>query len=200
MQRQLAPPQEMITINPQYLEQKRPRDPEKAKEFDEKYQDRIGHFMEKKERARVLMDQKATSVADIAAVLEIQEAEMKDGFASGLRGYLTPSARRRRRQARQKEAAKAEERAARVSDFEQTLSSNQVEYKIQEIEDNTGALENNGVKILWTDLHDARRAESWTDRVQHGELELTRDHVMPGQKRIYDQEILADSGFEEKKA
>ncbi|PLB44292.1 hypothetical protein P170DRAFT_392437 [Aspergillus steynii IBT 23096] len=200
MQRQLSPPKEMITVNQEYLDQKRPRDPEQAKEFDEKHKGRIGWFMEKKERARVLMDQKATSVADIAAVIEIQESELKDGFANGLRGYLTPSARRRRRQARQKEQAKAEEQAARVANFEQTLSTNQVEYKIQEIEDKTGALENNGVKILWTDIHDARRAESWSDRVQHGELELSRDHVMPGQKRNYDQEVLADSSFEEKKA
>ncbi|KAH8425238.1 mitochondrial 54S ribosomal protein mL67 [Aspergillus melleus] len=200
MQRQLSPPREMITIDQKYLDQKRPRDPEKAKEFNEKYEGKLGWLMEKKDRARAMMDQKATSVADIAAVLEIQEEEMKNGFASGLRGYLTPSARRRRRQARQKEQLKAEEQAARVASFEQALSTNQVEYKIEEIEDKTGALENNGVKILWTDIHDARLAETWSDRVQHGELELTRDHVMPGQKRIINQEVLAEGGFKEKQA
>ncbi|KAA8652695.1 hypothetical protein EYZ11_007962 [Aspergillus tanneri] len=198
MQRQLSPPREMITITEKFLDQKRPRDPEEAEKFNEKYEGKVGWLMEKKDRARALMDQKATSVADVAAVLEIQEEEIKNGFADGKRGYLTRSARRRRREARKKEQAKAEEQAARVASFEQTLSTTQVEYKIQEVEDNSKALENNGVKILWTDIHDAQRAESWPERVQHGELDLTRDHVIPGQKPTSNTEILADGRFKER--
>ncbi|KAF9893238.1 hypothetical protein FE257_011662 [Aspergillus nanangensis] len=201
LQRQLAPPREMVTITEQFLNQKRPRDPEEAKKFDEKFSGKLGWLMEKKDRARIMMDQKATSVADVSAVIAIQEEEIKNGFADGKRGFLTRTARRRRREARAKEEAKAAEQANRVAEFEKTLSSPQVEYKIQESEDATASvLENNGVKILWTDVHDARFAETWSEQVRHGELDLSRDHVMPGQKQIYGVEVLADEEFKEKKA
>ncbi|RAH65771.1 mitochondrial 54S ribosomal protein mL67 [Aspergillus aculeatinus CBS 121060] len=205
MQRQLAPPREMVTITEEWLAQKRPRDPHKAEEFDKEWADKKGWLMKPKDRARVVMNQKATSVADVAAVLDIQAEEIANGFASGQRGYLGKAARRRRRQARVKEAAVAARQAARVADFEKVLSKPQIDYKIQEVvEDDpaTAALlqAENGVKILWTDLHDAQFAAQWPDRVRHGELDLTRDHVMPGQKRIHsgDIEILADNAFKEK--
>ena len=203
MQRQLDPPREMITITEEFLNRKRPRSPEEAKEFDEKYNDKIGWLMEKKDRARAVMDQKATSVADISAVLAIQEQEIKDGFADGKRGYLTRTARRRRREARKKEEAKRIEHAERIAQFESTLSTNQVTYKIQEAADSTeGATApppDDTVKILWSDLHYARYAESWPERVRHGELDLSRDHVMPGAKPVYGVEILADRQFKERK-
>ncbi|EAW13186.1 mitochondrial 54S ribosomal protein mL67 [Aspergillus clavatus NRRL 1] len=197
MQRQLAPPRDMITISEQYLAQKRPRDPEEAKKFDEKYADKLGWLMEKKDRARAVMDQKATSVADVAAVLAIQQEEIANGFADGKRGFLTRTARRRRREAREKEAEKAAEQADRVAVLEQTLSTPEVDYKIQEPEDKTKVLEDNGVKILWTDIHNACFAEAWPERVWHGELDLSRDHVMSGEKPI-GVEILANDGFKEK--
>ncbi|KAL2865136.1 mitochondrial 54S ribosomal protein mL67 [Aspergillus lucknowensis] len=203
MQRQLDPPREMITITEKYLDQKRPRDPEQAKEFDEKYGDKIGWLMEKKDRARAVMDQKATSVADISAVLAIQEEEIKNGFADGKRGYLTRTARRRRREARKKEEAKAAERAERIAKFEEKLSTDTVEFKVQEPKDlTTLALgEQDAVKILWNDIHNARFAESWPNRVLHGELELSRDHVMPGQKKTaHLNEILVEHSFQERKA
>ncbi|KAI9928129.1 hypothetical protein ASPWEDRAFT_50596 [Aspergillus wentii DTO 134E9] len=197
MQRQLAPPREMVTISEQFLNQKRPRDPEEARKFDEKFKDKVGWLMEKKDRARVLMDQKATSVADIAAVLAIQEEEIKNGFADGKRGYLTRTARRRRRDARTKEEAKAAEQAERVAEFEKALSTPGVEYKIQEPQGGEYAL-SEGIKVLWTDVHDARYAQSWPEQVRHGELDLTRQHVIPGQKAIYGTEVLADGSFNEK--
>ena len=200
MQRQLSPPREMITISDRYLDQKRPRDPEQAKEFNEKYQSKIGWLMEKKDRAKAVMDQKATSVADVAAVLAIQEEEVRNGFADGKRGYLTRSARRRRREARKKEEQYANEVAERVAGFEETLSNNVVDYRVEDTSENDPALQGEGVKVLWTDVHDARFAESWPERVRHGELDLTRDHVMPGQKPIYDVEVLADDAFKEKEA
>ncbi|KAF7165569.1 hypothetical protein CNMCM5623_009754 [Aspergillus felis] len=201
MQRQLAPPREMITITEQFLAQKRPRNPEEAKKFDEKYADKIGWLMEKKDRARVVMDQKATSVADIAAVLSIQEDEIANGFADGKRGYLTPAARRRRREARKKEQEQTAEQAERVSAFAQTLSTPEVDYTIQEPNDDADLLGDNGVKILWSDIHNARFAEKWPDRVWHGELDLSRDHVMPDEKHIPGKEDLLASGqFKEKQA
>ncbi|OJJ61827.1 hypothetical protein ASPSYDRAFT_85527 [Aspergillus sydowii CBS 593.65] len=206
LQRQLAPPREMVTITEEFLNQKRPRSPEEAKEFDEKYGDKIGWLMEKKDRARVVMDQKATSVADISAVLAIQEEEVNNGFADGKRGYLSRGARRRRREARKKEEAKANQNAERIANLEATLSSDQITYKVQESQDADikresaeGRSAEDPVKILWTDIHNARYAENWPVRVLHGELDLARDHVMPGQKPLYHGiEVLADKAFTEK--
>ncbi|KAL3474150.1 transcriptional regulation of mitochondrial recombination-domain-containing protein [Aspergillus californicus] len=196
MQRQLAPPREMITITEAFLDQKRPRNPEENKDFEEKYGSKLGWLMQKKDRARALMDQKATSVADISAVLAIQEEEIANGFADGKRGYLTRNARRRRRDARKKNEAKAEKNAERIANLETTLSTPLVEYKVEETQDSANALPNL-VKILWNDVHNARYAETWPERVRHGELELSRDHVMPGQKPT-GVEVLADKEFKEK--
>ncbi|PYH90630.1 hypothetical protein BO71DRAFT_361109 [Aspergillus ellipticus CBS 707.79] len=198
MQRQLAPPRSMITITEHWLSQRRPRDPTEAKEFNEKYQDKVGWLMEKKDRARAVMDQKATSVADVSAVLEIQEEEIKNGFADGKRGFLTRTARRRRREAKAKEERIAEGQAERVAAFEKTLSGPMVDYKIEEVEGGGPAVDS-GVKILWTDLHDARFAKMWPERVRHGELDLSRDHVMPGQKGVHGLTVLAEDEFKEKK-
>ena len=43
----------------------------------------MGQIMQKKLRARILMDQKATSVADVAAVLTIQEEKAEKAAAQG---------------------------------------------------------------------------------------------------------------------
>ena len=206
MLRQLSPPREMITISEQFLGQRRPRDPEQAKEFDEKYAGKLGWLMEKKDRARALMDQKATSVADIAAVLAIQEDEINNGFADGKRGYLTQSARRRRREARKAAEQTATLQSSRIANFEQALSHSSssssnsgTEYTVEDVERKSPVLQDGkGVKALWTDLHHAQFAQAWPDRVLHGELDLSRDHVMPGQKPIYDVEVLADGAFKEK--
>ncbi|KAL4901640.1 hypothetical protein BDW74DRAFT_159853 [Aspergillus multicolor] len=204
MQRQLDPPREMITITEQFLNQKRPRSPKEAEEFDEKYSDKIGWLMEKKDRARVVMDQKATSVADVSAVLAIQEQEIQEGFADGKRGYLTRTARRRRRAARKKDEAKQVEHAERIANIEATLSTSKVTFKIQDAatestEGSSVRSPTDIVKILWNDLYNARWAETWPQRVRHGELDLSRDHVMPGAKPVYGVEILADKQFKEKK-
>ncbi|KAL2838803.1 transcriptional regulation of mitochondrial recombination-domain-containing protein [Aspergillus pseudoustus] len=200
-QRQLDPPREMITITENYLAQKRPRDPEEAEKFDEKYADKVGWLMEKKDRARAVMDQKATSVADISAIIAIQEEEIHNGFGVYRRGRISHNARRRRAAARRKDAARATEHDERISKFEETLSTDKAEYKVikpEEISD-SGPLEADSVKILWTDMHDARFAQSWPVRVVHGELDLSRDHVMASQKRI-EGELLASYGFKEREA
>ena len=199
-QRQLSPPKELITITQEWIDRSCPRDPEGAKNFLEKFEKQIGNKMPKNHRARAVMDQKATSVADIAAVLEIQEEEIKNGFADGKRGYMTPTARKRRRAARIKEAEIAMTQSARVTVLERMLSNPQVEYKIQESSENTAALADHQVKILWRDIHDARMAQKWTDRVRHGELDLSRDHVMPGPSKKYNANILVSDEFKEKES
>ncbi|KLJ11210.1 hypothetical protein EMPG_13498 [Blastomyces silverae] len=82
MQRQLAPPADMITASEEseILTRQRPRDPAEAKKWDKEWKIRMEkhHILSKRLRARVLMDQKATSVADVAAVLALQEQKMKE--------------------------------------------------------------------------------------------------------------------------
>jgi hypothetical protein len=76
-QRQLAPPAEMITNTEETLAKLRPADPNFATEWDKRWRRRLGQFMIKTHRARVLMDQKATSVADLAFVLAEQLPQIK---------------------------------------------------------------------------------------------------------------------------
>ncbi|OKL58065.1 hypothetical protein UA08_06603 [Talaromyces atroroseus] len=208
LQRQLAPPKEMITITEKWLDQKRPRDMMEAEKWEEenKMNEKVGWMMNKKDRARVLMDQKATSVADIAAVLEIQEKELEEGFALGTRGYLTRKARQRRRLGRKLEAEATERATERVQKFEDQLE----DLAGVSIENPTGhneySVESKQVKILWTDIYDAQYAKSWPERVSHGHLALLHDHVMPGQKRVEGAEvdegddILAHDNFTEKES
>lgn len=182
MQRQLSPPPEMITVTEELLDAKRPKKPSEAEAFDKLNKKRLGLTMEKRERARVLMNQKATSVADIAAVVAIQDEAIANGFLErdGRRGYLTRKARQRRRAALEEAAEQAEENEARVEAMEARLS----EEKEEDIKIAPTAApdpENPAVvKILWRDVHDAKFAQSWSDNVLHGALRLTRDaQIMP---------------------
>lgn len=201
MQRQLAPPPELITVTEEFLAAKRPRDSVSAEEFDKENKRRIGKPMEKKERARVLMDQKATSVADVAAVLAIQEKEIENGFLDeSKRGYLTRKARRRRREARLREATQAAERTARIEALEQHLSSGGVvDVKIDEKEDGYPDSAD-VVRVLWRDVQDAHYAESWPGSVQHGELEIKRSHIIGSERQILGSDkVVTEHEFNERK-
>jgi hypothetical protein len=200
MQRQFSPPPEMVTVTKEFLALKRPKEPLEAEEFDELNKKRIGKPMEKKERARVLMDQKATSVADIAAVLAIQQEEIANGLLDdSKRGYLTKKARQRRREARQREAEQALKNTARIEALEQKLTGqSEVEVKIGEVD---GAYPESAeqVKLLWRDVHDAHYAESWPSNVEHGELELKRTAII-GQERHLEgtDEVVTEHEFNER--
>ncbi|KAI7976838.1 hypothetical protein EIK77_010069 [Talaromyces pinophilus] len=192
LQRQLAPPKEMVTMDQKWLDQKRPRDALEAKKFDEEHEGMVGKLLPKKERARILMDQKATSVADIAAVLAIQEEEIKNGFGAEHRKELGRRALQRIRMTRKTERTTAYEAAQRVEGFESQVQSQaelEIEDEFDEPPSNTEyAVKPQQVKILWNDIHDAHYASSWPERVHHGHLERTADHVMAGQKRITSEE------------
>lgn len=204
LQRQLSPPPEMITVTEEFLAAKRPTDPLEAEKFDKLNKKRIGAVMEKKERARVLMDQKATSVADIAAVLAIQEKAVADGFLNKeyKRGYLTRRARQRRRLARLREEAQTETNAARIKALEEELAKHfdeETEVKIGE-EDPAYPDSPEVFKVLWRDVHDARYAESWPTSVQHGELETIRSHVIGSERRLVGtDEVITEHEFKERK-
>ncbi|KAJ5279620.1 hypothetical protein N7478_004992 [Penicillium angulare] len=203
MQRQLAPPQEMITVTEEYLTAKRPRDPVEAEKFDRINKKRLGQTMEKKERARVLMDQKATSVADIAAVLGIQQEAIENGLLerSDKPGYLTKAARRRRREAFNQALELEEKRGARVAELEEILNNSSLMDVDVKIGDPEGSRPEDPlqVKILWQDVHDAHYAESWIDGVEHGQLKLGRSPVMPSEQVLHKAKVLAEDGFTEDK-
>ena len=197
VQRQLAPPREMTSITKELLDWKRPSDPIEAEKFDETYQPRIGQLMPPNWRARAGMDQKATSVADIAAVLAIQEEEIKNGFGKPNRKYRTRNARRRRRAALEKEKLLATRRHELVAEFEREVLNNKKlyrrghrrSYKFEirqdtESPDSEYSVKGDEVKILWFDIYDARYAESWPERVIHGELRRTGGHIMPGAAKV----------------
>ncbi|KAK2873612.1 hypothetical protein FQN49_002236 [Arthroderma sp. PD_2] len=185
LRRQLEPPTSIITNSKESLERKRPRDPAEAKKWDEKWNPRLGQIMMKKDRARVLMDQKATSIADTAAVLAIQaereEQQKKKEGEDGQPEEKKLSQRGRRRAIRiqkQKEAHEAVLRQ-RLDELEKSMSSRGIQAKI----DMEGELAeykvgDGEVKVLWTDLQDAQYARSWPDTVHHGELEPNREHII----------------------
>lgn len=232
-QRQLDPPRHMITITEEFLQRKRPRDQEKAEEFDEKYDGKVGKLMEPKDRRKAVMNQKATSVADVAAALAIQEEEKKaqegekaqeektavegqQGEAQGAEATAegakseakagateekqpkrpTKAAERRKRHAERRQEILAKQTASAIATVEEILSKGEEPVKVQ-LPESTGS---NQVKLLWSDLQDAQYARSWPENVLHGELALSRDHVMPGEKE-YDPEESddpADEHFAEK--
>jgi hypothetical protein len=186
--RQLSPPKEMITVTKEYLDHMRPADPRDQKEWNEHNMGRLGQIMKKKERARVLMNQKATSIADVAFVLQ---KHMRDitiglpGFAKG--GYKTLKARKRRRAALSAEEKLAEERAEQIASLEEQLDA--------VISADLSKPESKTVKILWQDMYDAQHAKNWPHFITHGQLRWTRNHIIGQEEGAA--EIVADGSFEE---
>ncbi|KAK2767040.1 hypothetical protein FQN54_006358 [Arachnomyces sp. PD_36] len=203
VQRQLAPDPDTITITEEVVERSRPRDPNKFEEWDEEWKDRIGHYMDKKQRARVLMDQKATSVADVAAMLEWQgeENKLKEAAAAeeaegeGGKKYLSKKAYKRLRKVREREEQIRQQVAKRLEALTEVASGQKavvdlpedaLEYDVQDGE----------VKILWADLEDAKHAEAWPEGVSHGELKRTADHIIQGAKIKRSQSISTEAETE----
>ncbi|WEW61124.1 hypothetical protein PRK78_006614 [Emydomyces testavorans] len=203
VQRQLSPPVASITNTEETLAQKRPRDPLEAEKWDKIWKPRIGQIMIKKHRARVLMSQKATSVADVAAVLALQEAYAKKLEEEGKqyekksdkekKKKLSHKARKRLFRARAKEKAVEERVRQRIAALERALSRKGIEAKIDdkgELDDHKVA--DGEVKILWTDLQDAQYAETWPESVRHGELEPVREHIIGAKLKIEDQQSMEE--------
>jgi hypothetical protein len=174
----------MITVTKEYLDSKRPADPRDHEEWDNHNMGRLGQIMKKKERAQVLMNQKATSIADLAFVLQKHTEDITVGLPGFSKsGYKTLKARKRRRAALAAEAKLAEERAAQISSLEEQLQV--------EISPDHSKPAPNTVKILWQDVFDAQHAKSWPDFITHGQLRWTRNHI------IGQEDIIADGSFEE---
>lgn len=106
--------------------------------------------MSTKERGRVLMDQKANSVADLAAVLLEQE--------SG------PS---------QEMVERSKLRRARVEQLKKRKGEAKVKKAPLDVGKEFGAGVE-GVRVFWANLLDAEFAKTWPKRVEHGDLRVSR--------------------------
>ena len=189
--RQLSPPKEMITVTKEYLDSKRPLDPRDQKEWDDHNMGRLGQIMKQKERARVLMDQKATSIADIAFVIGKYSKDILEGLPGYTKsGYKTLKARKRRRAALKAATELAADRAEQVSSLEEQLQA--------EIRTDLSLPEAQQVKILWNDLYDAQYAQEWPEFIHHGQLRWTRNHII-GQEAVEGTNVITDGTFEEAK-
>ncbi|KAM5463905.1 hypothetical protein MauCBS54593_007350 [Microsporum audouinii] len=203
LRRQLEPPTKLITNSKESLEKKRPQDLAEAKKWDQTWNPRIGQIMMKKDRARVLMDQKATSVADAAAVLTIQakreQKQHEQEENEGEKGEpqekkLSHKARRRVIRAQKRQQAHEELVRKRINELEKSMSNRGIQAKVDmEGELADYKVEEGAVKLLWTDLQDAQYACSWPDIVQHGELEPNREHIIGNALKLDKEEHLSSS-------
>ena len=127
-----------------------------------------GSLIPKKKRGKVLMDQKANSVADLAAVLQLQEKGPSEG-------RILNAERRRRRV--------------------ETLKRQKGEGKVQkgpiDVASEMGGI--TGVKVRWADILDAEYAETWPEAVIHGGLERNRyTAAFPAVEIVTDEEGVRD--------
>ena len=111
--------------------------------------DRTGSLMTMKERGKVLMDQKANTVADLAAVLLQQEAG--------------PNAYR---------VERAKKRLKRVEQLRKQKGADKVNRHPVDIEKELTGVE--GVIVRWANLLDAEFAERWPEEVVHDDLKRAR--------------------------
>ncbi|KAI1917792.1 hypothetical protein LOZ65_005012 [Ophidiomyces ophidiicola] len=199
VQRQLAPPAAAITNTTESLARRRPRDPLAARQWDATWTPRLGQIMPKKLRARALMDQKSTSVADLAAVRALHaptlaqthplpDPDLQRQLADRQKKKsLSHTARKRLVAARAREAAVEDRVRQRIATLERALSRQAKGKGVAaaaavRVDDRAvlgaHAVEPGQVKVLWTDLHDAVHAADWPPFVMHGELAPVRDHVI----------------------
>ncbi|KAI9783230.1 MAG: hypothetical protein M1839_004070 [Geoglossum umbratile] len=114
-----------------------------------------GRLLGKKARGKILMNQKANSVADIAAVLKGQEEEL--------------------------EKALKEKESLGVAGAKQPMPKRGILKKAQKLEAKIAELQNveaEHVKIKWANILDAEFAEDWPDSVIHDGLAISR-HTAP---------------------
>lgn len=97
----------------------------------------------------MLMNQKANSVADLAAVLHLQEKG--------------PSEER---------ILNAERRRRRVETLKRQKGEGKVKKRPIDVASEMGSIK--GVKVRWADILDAEYAETWPEAVIHGGLERSR--------------------------
>lgn len=194
LRRQLEPPKEMITMSEEFLARKRPKSSMEAEEFDDKWKRTIGFIMNQKYRARTLMDQKATSVADIAQVLEIvrhkilglpkpepqETATESAGEEKPKKTKISNRAKRRIKLEQLRQEKLAEAAKERIRGLESQLSSRRASYKIAESTEETQHFDVpiGEARLFWIDPKDAQYAPAWPAFTVHGPLNRSNEHVM----------------------
>lgn len=201
LRRQLEPPKEMITVTEDLVARRRPKSITEAKEYDDNWNRQIGFIMNQDLRARALMDQKATSVADIAQVLEIvrhkifgvaktePEPEAESGETttaaadSGNNGETKKLSNRAKKRIRLEKLRQEKLEIAaqeRLHELERQLSRHREMFKIAESTDQTQHLNvpTGEARIFWVDPKDAEYAPAWPDFTVHGMLNRADEHVM----------------------
>lgn len=129
-----------------------------------------GSLLPKKRRGKVLMDQKANSVADLAAVLQLQEKG--------------PS---------EKRIVNAERRRRRVETLKKQKGEDKVKKAPIDIASEMRGVE--GVRVRWANILDAEFAETWPEGVEHGGLEKSRyTAAFPTVEIVEDEEGVRDEG------
>ena len=135
----------------------------------EKYGEHRGQLLPTKQRGKVLMNQKANSIADLAAVLLQQEAG--------------PSARR---------LESAERRMKRIEKLKRQKGAANV--KKQPVDLGRELVGVEGVTVRWTNLQDADFAEKWPAEVEHDVLERSRyTAAFPALESEEDEEVVRAS-------
>lgn len=179
MRRQLDPPPAMITHTEETIAKRKPRDPNELKDWEKEWKPRVGQFMQKRERARVLMDQKATAVADVAAVLGIINQKRSAKTVKEDK-KLSIKARKRARRARVQDELRKKETALKVEKLEGEIAARAgVKVEIGVLPRLTGQkLAPSQVQILWTDIQDAQLARRWPGNSIHDELAPTKEHYI----------------------
>lgn len=108
-----------------------------------------GSLLPTKKRGKVLMNQKANSIADMAAVLLLQE--------QGPSEERIMNAERRRRRAERLKEIKGEDKVKKAP---------------LDVLAEMGGVE--GVMVRWADMLDAEYAETWPEAVVHDGLDISR--------------------------
>lgn len=117
--------------------------------IDEKKGKWKGSLIPKKRRGTVLMNQKANSIADLAAVLQLQE--------------VGPSEAR---------IENAKRRRHRVENLKRQKGEDNVKTAPLDVKNEMRGVE--GVEVRWANMLDAEYAEAWPEGVFHGGLEKSR--------------------------
>ena len=138
--------------------------------IQEKEGKRKGEMLPKKKRAKVVMDQKANCVADLAAVLAQWERPL--ALRREVKDEMSAEEKRRVKVKRKQflaENQKALERWERIS---KRWGERRAGKKPNNWANETRSLE--GVEIMWTDLRDAEFAAEWPEDVVHDNLRTAR--------------------------
>ncbi|KAI9750038.1 MAG: glutamine-dependent NAD(+) synthetase [Chaenotheca gracillima] len=125
---------------------------------DFKQEKNPNNLLSMKQRGKKLMDQKANSVADMAATLWLQERAVGEWLA-------------KKQEAEAHDAWLVQQARSKGRPAPKTVGKG---FRIESLE---------GIKIRWGDIHDAEFAESWPSAVIHDGLPPTRN-AMPTLKQL----------------